>query len=166
MKKSKLKNLSIFIDGASRGNPGPAGIGIVINDNISSENIDNLSKYIGNTTNNVAEYSALLYGMEKAVELGANDITINTDSELLAKQLGGEYKVKSPALKDLYNKALSMLKDFEEVRVNNIRREDNKEADKLANKAIDNADKNKRVGKSFILKAKKGIKDTIQESLF
>ena len=160
MGQKNIKSFSIFIDGAARGNPGPAGIGVVVTD-ASGEVVQNLSKFIGETTNNVAEYSALIFGMEETRNLGAKDLTINTDSELIAKQLGGEYKIKSPALKGLYKKVTQILQSFDEVKINQIDREKNKGADKLANQAIDNAQK-KRVGKSFILKSK----NSIQNSLF
>jgi ribonuclease HI len=152
MKQATHKILYMYIDGAARGNPGLAGIGVVLRDS-SNETVKNIDKFIGNATNNVAEYTALIVGMEEARKLGAEEITINTDSELLAKQLGGEYKVKNPALKILYSKVIKLLDDFEHVQVNNIPREKNKDADKLANKAIDNSLKIK-VEKSFILKSR------------
>ena len=156
---NKLKKVHIYIDGAARGNPGPAGVGIVITDE-SGASIENISKAIGNTTNNVAEYTALVFGMEAARNLGAKGLVINTDSELLAKQLGGEYKVKAPTLKGLYAKVMQILKSFDDVAVNQIPREENKDADKLANKALDNAG-TKRVGKSFVLKSKKTVPDSL-----
>lgn len=152
MTSRRVKGLSIYIDGAARGNPGPAGIGVVITD-AKNDIVKNVSKYIGNTTNNVAEYTALVFGLEEVRNLSVSDVVINTDSELLAKQLGGEYKIKSPALKVLYAKVSQMLDSFDEVRVNRIDREDNKGADKLANKAIDAACK-KSVGRSFVLKSR------------
>jgi ribonuclease HI len=152
MKKMAYNFLSMYIDGAARGNPGPAGIGVVLEDS-DKRIVKNIDKFIGNATNNVAEYTALIIGMEEAVKLGAKEITVNTDSELLAKQLGGEYKVKNPVLKDLHAKAFEIINNLEHVIVNNIPREDNKGADKLANKAIDDSAK-KRIGKSFILKSK------------
>lgn len=157
---SKFKKVNIYIDGAARGNPGPAGVGIVIRDEAGTV-IKNVSKNIGSTTNNVAEYTALIFGMEESRNLGAKGLVINTDSELLAKQLGGEYKVKSPALKGLYAKAMQILKSFDDVAVNQIPREENKDADKLANKALDDAG-TKRVGKSFVLKSR----NTVLDSLF
>lgn len=159
MIRSDNNRLHLYIDGAARGNPGPAGIGVVITDD-SAAVVKNIAKYIGETTNNVAEYTALVFGMEEARNLGTKELVINTDSELLAKQLGGEYKVKNPALKDLYAKVMRILKSFAEVRVNQIERSENKGADKLANKAIDTAEK-KRVGKSFILKSKENIPDSL-----
>jgi len=155
-----MGQFQIYIDGAARGNPGPAGIGVVITDG-EGKIIDTVSKYIGQSTNNVAEYTALIFGIEKVHNRKLKDIVINTDSQLLAKQLGGEYKVKSSVLKDLYDKANKLLMSFDEVRVNQIDREQNKQADKLANKAIDKSVKGKRIGASFILKSK-----NIKNSLF
>ena len=152
MTKSTYNFLSIYIDGAARGNPGPAGIGVVLED-VNKQVVKNVDKFIGNATNNVAEYTALIVGMNEAYELGAKEIAVNTDSELLAKQLGGEYKVKNPVLKGLHAEILKILNNFDKVVINNIPREDNKGADKLANKAIDNSAKI-RVGRSFILKSK------------
>ena len=152
MKKPDYSTLHIHIDGAARGNPGPAGIGVVITDT-NSLVVKNVKKFIGHATNNVAEYTALITGMEEARSLGAKELIINTDSELVAKQLGGEYKVKNAVLKDLYAKVKTILRDFEQVEVNNIPREDNGSADKLANKAIDGAGR-KKIGKSFILKSR------------
>jgi ribonuclease HI len=151
MNKIARKGLSIYIDGAAKGNPGPAGIGVVLRDT-DDVLVKNINRFIGIATNNVAEYTALIAGMEEARRLKFKQITINTDSELLAKQLGGEYKVKSPALKDLYSKVSRLLDDFEYVSINNIPREKNKDADRLANKAISDSLKVK-VGKSFILKS-------------
>jgi ribonuclease HI len=148
------KSLYMYIDGAARGNPGPAGIGVVLR-NSEHVLVENIDKFIGNATNNVAEYTALITGMEHAHRLGSKEITINTDSELLAKQLGKEYRVKNPVLKELYSKVLKLLENFEHVVINNIPREKNKDADKLANKAIDDyAKSHAKTGKSFILKSK------------
>ena len=144
----------IYIDGAARGNPGPAGAGILILDH-NNKTISEISKYLGEATNNVAEYTAMVLAMDEARNLKAKDIVVNTDSQLLAKQLGGEYKVKNPALKQLHSKVNSLLASFDEVRINMIPREENKQADFLANKAIDNSGKKKKVGSSFILKSKK-----------
>ncbi len=117
-----MSRFHIYIDGAARGNPGPAGIGIVITDD-KSKVINTISKFLGRTTNNVAEYTALIFGMEEARNKKAKELVINTDSQLLARQLGGEYKVKSSALKDLYKKVNTLLASFEEVRINQIGRE-------------------------------------------
>ncbi|MDD5505068.1 MAG: ribonuclease HI family protein [Candidatus Omnitrophica bacterium] len=150
MKKTKRDFLSLYVDGAARGNPGPAGVGIILEDE-DRQVVGNIDKFIGNATNNVAEYTALITGMEEARRLGAKAISINTDSELLAKQLSGEYKVKNPVLKGLHEKARKALVHFDKVIVNNIPREQNKGADKLANKAIDAAMPPKS-GRSFVLK--------------
>lgn len=131
----KNKKVEIFIDGGARGNPGPAGIGVVILDD-GGKKIKDISKYIGEATNNIAEYNALLYGLEEALILRADEIRINLDSELVAKQLNGEYRVKDANIRPLFERALNMLKGFKSFEVNHIDREENKEADKLVNKAI------------------------------
>ena len=129
-----MSELNIYIDGASKGNPGPSGIGVVICRN--GETIKNVSNFIGNTTNNVAEYTALIYALEEALMLKAESIKINTDSQLLYRQLKKLYKVKSPNIVGLYNQALRLFSAFKEITLKNITREENKGADKLATKAI------------------------------
>ena len=131
----KNKKLTIYVDGGSRGNPGPAGVGVVILDN-SGKKIKEFGKYIGETTNNIAEYNALLYGLEEALILRADDVKLNLDSELVAKQLSGDYRVKDANIRPLFERALNMLKGFKSFEVRHIEREKNKEADKLVNKAI------------------------------
>lgn len=131
----KNKIIEIYVDGGARGNPGPAGVGVVILDD-KGKRIKEVSKYIGETTNNVAEYNALLYGLEEALILRVDEIKINLDSELVAKQLTGEYRVKDLSLKPLFERALNMLKGFKNYEVKHIEREKNKEADKLVNRAI------------------------------
>lgn len=131
----KNKKLIIYIDGGARGNPGPAGIGVVIL-NDSGEKIKDVSRYIGETTNNIAEYNALLYGLEEALILKADEIKINLDSELIAKQIVGEYRVKDANLKPLFDRALNMLSSFKAFEIQHIDRSKNKEADKLVNIAI------------------------------
>lgn len=131
----KNKRLEIYIDGGARGNPGPAGVGVIVLDE-SGKKIKDVSKYIGEATNNIAEYSALLYGLEEALILRADEIKINLDSELVAKQITGEYRVKDQNLRPLFERALNMLKSFKNFEVNHIDRSKNKEADKLVNKAI------------------------------
>ena len=130
----KSKRLTLYTDGASRGNPGSAGIGVVILD--GRKKVKELSKYIGDTTNNIAEYSALILGLEEAQILGATDIAVKLDSELVARQLNGEYKVKDEGMKKMFEKALGILKSFHSFEIQHIERSKNKEADKLANKAI------------------------------
>jgi len=131
----KNRQLTIYVDGGSRGNPGPSGIGVVILD-ANGKRLKDLSKYIGEATNNIAEYNALLYGLEEALILRADDIIINMDSELVAKQLTGDYRVKDPNIRPLFDRAINMLKSFNNFEVRHIEREMNKEADKLVNKAI------------------------------
>lgn len=131
----KNKRIVIYVDGGSRGNPGPSGVGVVIHD-ANAKKIKEISKYIGETTNNIAEYNALLYGLEEALILRADEIVINLDSELVAKQLTGDYRVKDPGLKPLFERAMNMLKGFKNFEVRHIEREKNKEADKLVNRAI------------------------------
>jgi ribonuclease HI len=131
----KSKKLYLNIDGASRGNPGPAGIGIVIR-GADKKKLKELYKYIGETTNNVAEYTALVYGLEEALILKADEVTVNVDSELVAKQLTGEYRVKDDKIKPLFDSAAHMLSGFKSFEIKHIDRSENKEADRLANKAI------------------------------
>ncbi|MFY9604585.1 MAG: ribonuclease HI family protein [bacterium] len=134
------KSLTLYIDGAARGNPGPAGIGVVIFDQ-EEVVLAKLAEYIGETTNNVAEYRALLRGLEEALHYGADEIKVFSDSQLLVRQINGEYQVKHPNLKPLYRDALSLIQQFPRVQISHIPREKNKRADKLANAGID--DKNK-----------------------
>src|SRR4030042_76297 len=129
-----MKELEIYIDGASKGNPGPSGIGVVICRD--SQTIKNISSYIGNATNNVAEYTALIYALQEALLLKAQTLTINTDSELLCRQVNKIYKIKNPNILGLYNQAMNLMPAFKQVTVNSIPREKNRGADKLATKAI------------------------------
>lgn len=129
------KKVVLYTDGCCRGNPGPAGIGVVIKDS-RGKLLKELSEYIGEATNNIAEYSALIRGLEEACDLGAQHIKVFMDSELVVKQLSGEYKVKDNGMKELFRKALEALKDFKSSEIKHIDRSKNKEADKLANKAI------------------------------
>ncbi|MFH0887328.1 MAG: ribonuclease HI family protein [bacterium] len=127
--------IEIYVDGGSRGNPGDAGIGIVIKK--GKETIKEISEYIGKATNNVAEYVALNRGLQEAVLCNYHDIAIFADSELMVRQLIGEYKVRDESLRPLNYLALSLIKKFKNQRIFHIPRENNKEADKLLNKAID-----------------------------
>lgn len=129
-----MSHLEIYIDGASKGNPGHSGIGIVILR--EGRVIKNISAYIGKVTNNVAEYTALIYALEEALKLEAKSLKINTDSQLLARQLSRIYKVKHQGLINLYNRAVYLLAGFEKALINHIPREENRSADKLATEAI------------------------------
>ena len=131
-----LKSINIFIDGASRGNPGPSGIGILFCDDKDNV-VKKLFKFIGNSTNNVAEYSALIYAMQEALIERYDHVKIKSDSELLTKQLAGEYKVKNDNLRPYYEMFQHIARGFNKVEIIPIGREDNSIADKLANKAID-----------------------------
>jgi len=134
VKISQAPVLEVFIDGASSGNPGPAAVGAVIYKD--KKTLCNISKFIGKATNNVAEYTALICALEYLLNIKAKRIIINTDSQLLANQLKKKYKVKNQALKELHLKALGLFSYFDEVKINNIARELNREADRLAVKAI------------------------------
>jgi ribonuclease HI len=130
------KKLIIHTDGGARGNPGPAGIGVVIYDeekNVVAE----ISRYIGEATNNQAEYRAVLAAIEKAKDFKPEEINFFLDSELVVKQLNREYKVKNKDLAPLFVKIYNATLDFKKVTFRHIRRELNKEADKLANEAMD-----------------------------
>ncbi len=123
-------------DGGSRGNPGNAAIGIVIRDE-TRQIIFSEGKYIGIATNNVAEYKALIFGLEKSLELNISDLNVYMDSELIVKQIKGEYRVKDETLKTLYAQALQLIKQFKTITFTHTKREGNSEADKLVNQALD-----------------------------
>ena len=128
---------SLYTDGASRGNPGLAGAGMVLLDADGRE-MAARSAFLGTCTNNVAEYKALLLGLELAREAGCSRLTVFLDSELVVRQLTGRYKVKNAALKPLYDQARQLLRSFAEVSINHVVRARNKRADALANQGIDN----------------------------
>jgi ribonuclease HI len=126
---------TLSVDGAARGNPGQAGAGIVLQAVDGSTH--HFGEYLGEATNNVAEYRALIIGMQKAAGLGIRDLLVRSDSELIVKQLNGQYKVKSPHLQDLYFTAIKTISSFDKVTFKHVPREENKEADRMANLAID-----------------------------
>ncbi len=130
-----MSSLYIEIDGACKGNPGPSGIGIVIK-NSSGELIAEIARPIGITTNNVAEYSALLAGMQEALDRGATDLTVQTDSELLARQVQGRYKVSAPHLRPLYQQVMTLKQHFVRFEINHSLRGFNSNADALANEGV------------------------------
>jgi ribonuclease HI len=130
----------LMVDGAARGNPGDAGCGAVILDGNGTV-VKELSRYLGHVTNNVAEYEGLLMGLEALLRLGKKRIRVQSDSQLLVRQLNGEYRVKDEKLKALFQKAMSLLRQFETYRIVHVPRELNKLADRLANKGIDEANK-------------------------
>jgi ribonuclease HI len=128
----------VHVDGGARGNPGPAAIGVVV----SGENgavLDEVAETIGVATNNVAEYRALLKGVERAAALGADELELVNDSELVARQLTGVYKVKHPAMKPLHEEATAKLRSFARWEVRTVPRAQNARADALVNAALDAA---------------------------
>ena len=133
---AKYNKLIIYTDGGARGNPGPAGIGAVILDD-KKNLIAEISEYIGETTNNQAEYRAVVAAIKKAKELGAMEIQFYLDSQLVVEQLNGNYKVKNKGLQPLFVSVYNDSLNFKKVAYNHIPREQNKEADKLANMAMD-----------------------------
>jgi ribonuclease HI len=128
--------LVIHVDGGSRGNPGPAAIGVVVSDSEGAV-LEEVAERIGVATNNVAEYRALLKGLERAAALGASEIELVNDSELVARQITGAYKVKHPAMKPLYAEAVAALRQFERSRIRSVPRAQNARADELVNLALD-----------------------------
>jgi len=124
------------VDGGARGNPGPAAIGVVVA-SPQGDVLDEVAETIGVATNNVAEYRALLRGLERAHTLGASEVEIVNDSELVAKQLTGAYKVKHPAMKPLHAEAIAALRRFDGWRVRSVPRAQNARADELVNQALD-----------------------------
>ena len=127
--------IQIYTDGAARGNPGPSGIGIVVKK--GAQTLAEISDFIGKATNNVAEYMAFIRGLEEALVLGATKIECFSDSELLVKQIQGEYKVKNEGLIPLHYHAKSLIRKFKTFSIEHTLREENKHADKLANRGID-----------------------------
>ena len=128
--------LVVYSDGASRGNPGPAGAGAVITD-ARGNPIARLGRFLGRQTNNIAEYQGLLLGLRHAQELGARAINVRADSQLMIRQLQGRYAVKHPGLKPLHAEALRLLRAFDRVGLEHIPREENTLADEMSNRAID-----------------------------
>jgi ribonuclease HI len=133
---SAPRRVVVNVDGGARGNPGPAAIAAVIS-TPSGKVIEQRGERIGVATNNVAEYRALLLGLERARELGAREIELVGDSELVVRQVNGEYKVKHADLRPLRNRVLAALEDFEEWSIRHVRREENAAADELVNAALD-----------------------------
>ncbi len=134
------KEAYLYVDGASRGNPGPAAIGVLVL-NREGKKLKEISRLIGEATNNVAEYEALLFGLREVLKMGISKVIIHTDSELLARQLQGKYRVKSPKLRKLFTQAASLLEKFSSYEVRKVEREENIEADALANQALDEREK-------------------------
>jgi ribonuclease HI len=132
--------LVIFTDGAARGNPGPAGIGVVVLDG-EKKLLEEYKEFLGHATNNIAEYRALLAGLKAAKKYLPCSISFCLDSELVVRQMKGEWRVRDENLLNLFGQAKGMLGDFEKVEFKYVPRDQNKAADKLANQALDNAGK-------------------------
>jgi ribonuclease HI len=128
----------IRIDGGSRGNPGPSAIGVVLED-ASGQVLEAVGETIGVATNNVAEYRALLRGFELAKRYRAREVEVFSDSELLVRQMSGEYRVKNEGLRSLYEEAMDRLQAFDRVLIRHVSRRDNVRADELVNQALDGA---------------------------
>jgi ribonuclease HI len=126
----------VYSDGAARGNPGPAGAGAVLVDE-SGDVVAELGRFLGNQTNNVAEYEGLLLGLDRALELGATDLEVLADSQLVIRQLSGIYRVRNEGLRPLFERAKSLLARFRRVELRHIPREMNAAADEMSNRAID-----------------------------
>ena len=126
----------LHVDGGARGNPGPAAIGVVIA-GPDGQVLEELGETIGFATNNVAEYRGLLRGLERARALGASEVDIINDSELVARQVTGAYKVKHPAMKPLHAQAMAALRGFDQWRIRSVPRAENARADELVNEALD-----------------------------
>jgi ribonuclease HI len=133
---TRARKLIVHVDGGARGNPGPAAIGVVVSDPDGAV-LDEVAERIGVATNNVAEYRALLCGVQRAAALGARDAEFVNDSELVAKQVTGVYKVKHPAMKPLHDQAISGLRRFDRWTIRSVPRSQNARADALVNEALD-----------------------------
>jgi ribonuclease HI len=128
--------LRLYVDGASRGNPGDAGAGFYLLDEEGNELLEGM-RYLGRMTNNAAEYHALILGLREVLDIGGTSVEIYTDSELVARQIKGIYNVKKRHLRKLYQEAVTLLDKLHSFEMIPIRREDNRKADRLANEAID-----------------------------
>ena len=137
-------------DGGARGNPGPAGYGVVIHDSAGNR-VAALSQYLGRQTNNFAEYQALIAALEYAVEHGPKSIKVISDSELMVRQMNGIYKVKDPTLKDLHGRASQLIRHLDWFEIEHVLRGKNREADELANTAMDKG--SGRISSSVALQA-------------
>ena len=130
------ETLRAWIDGGARGNPGPAGWGVLLEDG-RGRAVRRCWGFLDNATNNVAEYNGLILALEQALALGAHGLKVHTDSELMQRQLTGVYKVRQPHLRELFTKARSLIARLDAFDIEHVRREQNREADRLANRAMD-----------------------------
>jgi ribonuclease HI len=132
------ESLVIHADGASRGNPGPAAAGVVISTPDGGP-VEEMARYLGHATNNVAEYQALILGLGVARRLGAREVRVRMDSELVVRQVCGRYRVRNPALKLLHQEVEELVRGLRRFTIEHVPREKNREADRLANQALDEA---------------------------
>jgi ribonuclease HI len=132
----RTKRPRLYTDGAARGNPGPAGAGAVIL-NPDGHVVAKIGKFLGDSTNNVAEYMGLILGLKRAKAMGIKELDVYSDSELLVRQLAGEYQVKADHLRPLHDEARALLQGFSSIQVRHIPREENAQADAMSNRAID-----------------------------
>ena len=130
-----VSRLTVNVDGGARGNPGPAAVGVVVRD-ADGEVLEEAGERIGRATNNVAEYRALLLGIERAAALGASELELVGDSELIVRQVKGEYKVKDATMRKLHAQVRRALEPFDRWSIRHVRREHNAEADRLVNEAL------------------------------
>lgn len=126
----------VHVDGGARGNPGPAAAAAVIS-TPDGETLEERARFLGSVTNNVAEYEAVLLGLERAAALGASEVELVNDSELIAKQLTGDYKVRHDAMRRLHRRALDALREFEHWSIRTVPRDENSQADALVNTELD-----------------------------
>ncbi|MGC9454563.1 MAG: ribonuclease HI family protein [Phycisphaerae bacterium] len=124
------------VDGGSRGNPGPAGAGVVVRDAADGQVLQEFGVFLGKATNNVAEYRGLLAGLQRAADLGAREVEVFSDSELLVRQMNGQYRVRNEGLVGLFEQARQLANGFAKCSFNHVRREQNTAADRLANQAM------------------------------
>ena len=131
------RRILIYTDGAARGNPGPAGLGAILRDAETGDVLDELARFLGIRTNNYAEWTAVEEAVRRALELGASQLDLRMDSELVARQISGRYRVKHADLKPIHARVMAMLGQLEGYTVGHVPRELNKDADRLSNVAID-----------------------------
>ena len=131
-----MTKLTVNVDGGARGNPGPAAAGVIVRD-AGGEVLEERGERIGRATNNVAEYRALLLGIERAAALGASELELVGDSELVVRQVEGRYKVKDATMKELHGQVKAALRPFADWSIRHVRREHNADADRLVNQALD-----------------------------
>ena len=134
--RGSIPCLVAHVDGGARGNPGPAGFGVVLHDQ-AGQKIAELSEYLGKQTNNFAEYSGLLAALNYALQHGHPGLKVFSDSELMVKQINGQFKVSNPVLKELHGKAQALIRQLQSFSITHVLREKNREADRLANLAMD-----------------------------